>query len=477
MTNKEPWGYQEEEIRHETTGAIGARNPQGDIVYGPLAERHLTPIKAGEQQEFRVEEPVSPIAPANRLIDTLTPQAQLDELEKQRQDLLETSKERQEEIMKDQRGLVEKASDWIKGRSLEDKIKTEQERFQVRQTLEMERQALGQAFELQQRAINLVEQRDAAIAMLGQQTISTPFITSQQARIAENYDRRIASTSALAGAQSSYAQALQGNIQQARALIGDVVEAYTYDTQLELERINLFLELNRDEINMLDRDYQNALSESQTYWENQLKEEQDSARQVMEWSINHHDAGIRLGDTKEEAAEKLAKWLQLQPDADVKSLALEYPGVVTTDMTFDEALDAISKMPHIPDWELRTVGRDLYQVDPQTGETRLLARGAEATPTSYREWQLAGSPGEYSEWLKTRTTKDAFSSTSINNLAAQGIPEEESLAIAAAIRRGDDLNPFGDLTQEDMDKIEKVREEMRKNEGFAELVEKFLENY
>ena len=90
-----------------------------------------------------------------------------------------------------------------------------------------------------------------------------------------------------------------------------------------------------------------------------------------------------------------------------------------------------------PSWELRTIGRDLYRVDPVSGDTQLLARGVEATPTSYREWQLAGSPGEYSEWLKIRkSTSSPLNSGQLNALSIKGIPEDFATETALLIRQG-----------------------------------------
>jgi len=302
-----------------------------------------------EQPELKIEEPESPVKDAQHLLDELTPQSQLAQMEVDRQRQMEEFQKEQQQLLEERKGLVDKASDFMKGRTTEDKVKDLQEEFEVSPMMEEARGALSQALEFQQRAIGLTEQRDAAMAAVGQQAISTPFLNRQEARIAENYDRRISSMSAMAGAQSAYAQAVQGQVSQARALIGDIVNAYTYDTKLELDRINMFMDLNKEEIGMLDRDYQNALQQSQRYWENQLNEEKAEREAVLNLMLSHTDAGITVNDTLEDAVQKSAQWLNIQPDQDVRSLMAQFPtaGIQESD-SFTQAINKIAK------WEATT---------------------------------------------------------------------------------------------------------------------------
>ena len=301
--------------------------------------------------ELKVEEPESPIQDAQHLLDELTPEAQLAQMEADRQRQMEELKVEEQKLLEERRGLVDKASDFMKGRTTEERVKDLQEEYEVSPMMKEARGALSQALEFQQRAIGLTEQRDAAVAAVGQQAISTPFLNRQEARVAENYDRRIASMSAMAGAQSSYAQAVQGQVSQARALIGDIVNAYTYDTQLELDRINMFMDLNKEEIEMLDRDYQNALQESQRYWENQLKEEKAESEAKLEMmATSEGQANITLNDTLEEAMEKYGNWTGTQIPSDTKSLFTEYPEAFADmtesqmkEMSFVEAVNRITK--------------------------------------------------------------------------------------------------------------------------------------
>lgn len=313
------------------------------------------PVQAPIEQEppiLKVEEPESPIEPAQKILDTITPQTRLEQIEKERQDRIDTLKTERETVKEERTSLVDKLKDFFTGReSTEDIIKKEMETFGVTKQLEQQRQIFGEISQLQQTAMGLLESRDASITALGQMAVATPFISGQQARVAESYDRRISTLSAFIGAKSAYAEAIAGNINQARALIGDIVNAYTYDTQLELNRISMFLDLNRDEISMLDTEYQNALNESQRYWENKLAEERSEREAVLNLSLSYLEAGISLDDDLETALEKTKQWTGIQPDADVRSLMAQYPtaGIQEND-TFTQAINKVAKMPGDPEY-------------------------------------------------------------------------------------------------------------------------------
>ena len=356
--------------------------PGTDVGDAGDALRRITETVQGmvlPQNELRVQEPPSPVIPAQRILDEITPQSALARLEEDRQEQIVRDREARDARIEEQRGLVERASDFVLGRRpIEEKVRAEQETFRVRETLEKERAALSQSFELQQKAIELSTQRDAAVAALGNQAIATPFITGQQARISENYDRRIASIAALSGAQTAYARALQGNVSLARTLIGDIVDAYTYDTQLELSRVEMFMNINKDEIGMLDRDYQNAIRESQEYWQAQLAEQKTEREAVLNLMLQHTGAGINPTDTIESAVRKSAVWTGIQPDADVRELMARFPRAnIAEQDTFTEAVNKISKLetldmgmaapdrPHI----FGTEGAGYFQqfFNPQTG--------------------------------------------------------------------------------------------------------------
>ncbi len=348
------------------------------------------PVQAPIEQEppiLKVEEPESPIEPAQKILDTITPQTRLEQLEEERQSRLDELEKEKEVVKEERTSLVDKLKDYFVSREpTEDIIRKEMDAFGITKQLEQQRQTFQEITQLQQTATTLIEGRDAAITALGQMAVATPFISGQQARVAESYDRRISTVSALIGAKSAYAEAVAGNINQARAFIGDIVNAYTYDTQLELNRISMFLDLNREEISMLDTEYQNALNESQRYWENQLAEERAEREAVLNLSLSFLEAGISLDDSLEDALEKTKQWTMIQPDADVRSLMAQYPtaGIKESD-SFTQAINKIAKMPREASAPItRTIDNTLYQYNPFTGQWEIAVKG-DSSDTLYND--------------------------------------------------------------------------------------------
>ncbi len=370
-----------------------------------------TRVDALDSPTLRMPDATSDITPAQKVQD-MTAAQRLAEDQVRIQQEMEEYKAARDTAMEERRDWKDKIGDFFdKRQTLEDKTREEMQRMGVHETNAKISTQIDQIMATQTHLNELVAQRDGALGALGQQAIATPFLTGQQARVAQAYDSRINALSAKMGAETAYLQAQQGQLQNAMSMVGQIVDAYTYDTQMELQKYSMFLDLNREEIDMMDTEYKNALNEQQRYWENRYQEERQEREQVMEWYLTYPDAGIAFSDSREEAAEKLANWIGVQPDAEVQDLVRQNPGAFVgmtqeevEGLTFMEAIGKIAEMTRVPEYELRTLGRDLVQVDPQTGETRVLARGAEATPQSYREWQLAGSPGTFGSWLEKRTS-------------------------------------------------------------------------
>jgi len=86
-------------------------------------------------------------------------------------------------------------------------------------------------------------------------------------------------------------------------------------------------------------------------------------------------------------------------------------------------------------------------------------------PTSYKEWQLAGSPGTYEEWLKSKES-GILSQAKLNRFAAAGVPESVATQIQIALNRGATL--------------EQIRQELAKifgkEKGYGYL-DRFMEVY
>lgn len=425
MTNKKPWEYQEEEIRHETTGAIGAKTPQGDVVYGPLAKQYLTPIES--VPKITIPEAEAPAtAPGMSLIDK-TPESWILQQQEQMQARIKEQQRQLEDKQQERKGIIEQTKEFFSTvPKMETSVRDLQQEFGVTKTLELQEKSLADAMALRSQAILLSEQRDGAIAALGQQGTLTPFITRQQAVIAENYDRRINTLAAQEATQVAMFQAQQGQIQQARGLVSDIVDAMTYDTNLELTKMQTFLDINKDEISMLDTSIQRDLQETTRQLENQLKEEKAERTAVLELMLQYSTAGISHTDTLEGAVVKAQQWLGIQPDAKVEDLMAKYPTAnIKPSDSFAEAITKIAQLP-IP-----------IESKP---------------PTTF-----GSASGGYYAW-----TQDA---------QGNWVPQQIIAGTGGAGGAGVNLTPSGNIPLEGVEAINWARRliELNKNEGRSEL--------
>lgn len=350
MPNTQPWEYQEEERRHKTTGAIGARTPQGDIVYGPLAQQFLTPIES--VPKITIPETEAPAtAPGMALIDR-TPESWLLDQQRQLQESIAAQQRQLEETQAERKGLIDQAKDFFSVvPKMETSVRDLQQEFGIQAMRQMQQQTLDSAMALRNQAILLSEQRDAAIGTLMQQGRS-PYLSAQQARIAESFDRRINTLAAQEATQVALFQAQQGQIDQARALVSDIVNAMTYDTNLELTKMQMFLDINRDEISMLDTSIQRDLNEVTRQLENELNQERQERTAVLELMLQYNSAGISANDTLENAVIKSQQWLGIQPDASAMQIVSSYPSAFADlspqeieKLSVAEAITRVARMP------------------------------------------------------------------------------------------------------------------------------------
>ncbi len=272
---------------------------------------------------------------------------------------------------------------------------------------DLQLQSIEKARAYSHQLAQIQQDRAAALSAVSQMNISTPFLRGEQARVQEAFDRREASLAATLGAETAYTQALSGMQDQARANIGMIVNAFTYDTELELRRIEQFQQLNREEIAELDRDIVDSINETRRYWEDQLNQERTERQSVLKMMINYTQSGIQPEDSLEDAATKLAQWLNIQPDARVEDLILQYPGAgIEEGDTFAEAINKINQLPTQPDaprvFGGAAEGRFEQYFNPQTGQWE------------YR--QITGGLGYASS--KTGTSTETGMSTTLERILA-----------------------------------------------------------
>ena len=82
-------------------------------------------------------------------------------------------------------------------------------------------------------------------------------------------------------------------------------------------------------------------------------------------------------------------------------------------------------------------GGNLFQYDPTTGQTSMIYQQPEeeadvwptGTPTSYKEWQLAGSPGTYESWVADEEDKESDYKKDLLADKGSGMPYDKAVEI------------------------------------------------
>lgn len=253
-----------------------------------------------------------------------TPETMLAQIESQRQQRLEENRTALEEARSRRTELTDQAAQVIEDApSQTEIIEREREELGVNRLLDEQKVILDQIRGLRQQAIDVEQERGEALATSEGRKAPIGFIRGEKARMNEVYDRRIATISKRVGAETAVLEASQGLVNQARGLIQDTVNAATYDTEMELKRVNLFMEENQQQINELDTEIQRDLKRTQNHWENRLAEERKEKEQIMNLMIETPTAGISIDDTLEEAGSKAATTLGAKKVEDVALKAAE----------------------------------------------------------------------------------------------------------------------------------------------------------
>jgi murein DD-endopeptidase MepM/ murein hydrolase activator NlpD len=403
------------------------------------------------QPNLKMPDATSDISAAQKVQDQV-PSNWLAEQQVRLQKEAEESKAQRDTAMEERKGLTDQLKDFFTGRQgAEDKTRSAMGEFGVNDINAKMSLQIDQIMATQTHLNDLVAQRDGALGALGQQAIATPFLTGQQARVAQAYDSRINSLSAKMGAETAYLQAQQGQLQNAMAMVGTIVDAYTYDTKMELDKYSMFLDLNAEEIGMLDTEYQNALQGQQRYWEMRYEEERQERETVINLMLEYTQAGISHTDSVQDAVSKASEWLGIQPDADVKELMAQYPGAgIAESDTFTEAINKISKIPVAPEQPKifggETGGYYEQYYNPETNkwETRQVKSGIGWKPTAPTTAEIkVGELAQITQILTGSVDKNGYTDTD----------KYLSARINSTISASDFDNRFGHL----LDPVDKER--------------------
>lgn len=180
------------------------------------------------------------------------------------------------------------------------------------------------------------------------QPTAMPNIRAEANEINRAYDRKKAYKAVEISSQVAILQAYQGNLNMSYDTLDTAIKGWMWDYEENRKRWEIMYDYHSDYLDDLDTD----------------------SRKIYDMA---YDSAVRDEETAREDADYMRNlWI----DAGNKGVYLNFNDMLN--MTKDEATDMYAKA-----------------VSATGGE----AGWATGTPTSYKEWQLAGSPGEYEDWV------------------------------------------------------------------------------
>jgi len=126
------------------------------------------------------------------------------------------------------------------------------------------------------------------------------------------YDSKRAYMSAQLGAEAMVLSAYQGNLDQARNLISETVDAFVWDYTEERNRWQFAYTYHTDFINSLTTEQRNIMDNAYRETVRQEEVAREEKTNLLNLMLKYPEAGIRLKDTLEEATTKASEWTATQ---------------------------------------------------------------------------------------------------------------------------------------------------------------------
>ena len=192
--------------------------------------------------------------------------------------------------------------------------------------------------------INAEEQ--AELDALDRTSMRQSVFEGTRENIIRKFQRKKANLSAQIGAKAITLQALQGFIGQARQLVNDVVNAVTFDQQLELNKLTTFMDFNEDQIAQFDKTIKSFLDTLVVDAQKELEDRKEEVKSIVNLIVDAAEQGVVLAidprtSTLEEATEAFAEAVaplsleepELRPDIQEYKEALTL-GLIPADTSF-----------------------------------------------------------------------------------------------------------------------------------------------
>lgn len=358
--------------------AIDQADAQTPPVFEPASPPDDLSLKAQvEQQRRKLEE---------------MHQAQLEQVNKQ----LEEARKREQEAMARQKETLDQVDPLTQPfredieRAERERLKVEENYFQNQALVEELDRLLTESIEMTRK---LQTQRVPGLAGLQQ---SDRMIKAQ-----ENVQGRIAVIEAVMSARSNQIGTALNFIDRTK----NSIQADRQDRLNYLETLFNFYETTRTEAGQkifnLTQEQKQIFEEQKSLVRKDLERAEAVADTIREIMLDNPqmaaEAGLSLGDTEEEIVKKMADWQyntevrEMKNNAEAEGLKYLTPTQAETkspERVFTQidskGIERHFELPLVTkekDWDLRTVGGNLYRVDKSTGERELLISPPTPAPT------------------------------------------------------------------------------------------------
>ena len=194
------------------------------------------------------------------------------------------------------------------------------ERFEELQAIQVETVAL------QGQLQKIDAQMDLEFAQVDQRMLGFPggIIRGEKAIIRRQRLAERAMVAADLNMKLSQAQLAQGNLMMARSFVNDAITAVMFDVQQKRQDFEFMYNMNRDWYNDLRQDQKDLMDRSFALIVREEERQRTEHDEVGKLMLQAVGAGVRIGDTLDEAREKVAEWQRTQPKV------FEAPRTMTT---------------------------------------------------------------------------------------------------------------------------------------------------
>jgi hypothetical protein len=370
---------------------------------GETPEQYKARVSLQQSQPVSLDEAETPMPPTfeptQRVEDTISLQAQVERQRKELEDSyqrqlddIERQRKEQERIQEEQRKKQEGILGQLETQTTpfrEDLERTERQRLQVEQNFFANQALVNELDKLLTESTSLMRQlqtqRVPGLAGLQQSDRMIKAYETAQSRIAI-VEAVMSARNNQIGTALTFIDRTKGAIQQDRQ-----------DRISYLESLFNFYETTRNEAGQkifnLTKDEKEIINSQRRLLEQDLARTEATAQRIKDLMLENPqmvaEAGISLNDTEEEISKKLADWQYVTEIREMKNKMeaegireVSQPNANTFSHTDSKGITRHFELPpDTPDWQLRTVGNNLYRVDLRTGQMQLLA-GSGTAPTA-----------------------------------------------------------------------------------------------